>query len=257
MNDAVSLPDWVPSVAPGSRILVAGASGGIGLALLDMLTRGAPCVIGAHRRAGAARWPASPRHPVHDLPRALDGDADCRALVDAFVAAASGLDALVVLTGGITASRHWRELDESQWRADIDLNLNMPFFLARAAMERLDAGGRVVLMGTESALHGGGATSLAYGTAKRGVECLVQGLAREGAGRGILVNGVRPGFIASGFHQRWQGYGEDTMERRVGLIPLKRAGLPEEVAALIVFLLSGWSQFITGQMFAVTGGDWL
>ena len=58
------------------------------------------------------------------------------------------------------------------------------------------------MTGTESALHGGGATSLSYGVAKAGVEFLVPGRAREAVKNGILINGVRPGLIKAGFHER-------------------------------------------------------
>ncbi|MAF94206.1 MAG: hypothetical protein CMM60_00340, partial [Rhodospirillaceae bacterium] len=111
--------------------------------------------------------------------------------------------------------------------------------------------------GTESALHGGSAESFPYAIAKRGTECMVQGLAREGAADGILVNGLRFGYIASGFHQRWHKRTEADMKDRAQMVPLKRGGEPEEAAALMVYLLSGWAGFITGQMIPLTGGDWL
>ena len=119
------------------------------------------------------------------------------------------------------------------------------------------SGGRILLTGTESAIHGGSPQSFPYAIAKRATECLVQGLAREGAPDNIRVNGVRFGCIASGFHQRWHNKTEQEMKERIGLIPLKRAGQPEEAAALIAYLLSGWAGFITGQMIPLTGGDWL
>ncbi len=83
-----------------------------------------------------------------------------------------------------------------------------------------------------------------------------------GAGPGgrphsILVNGVRFGFIESGFHQRGLNKTGKDLEKRAELVPLKRGGHPDEAAALIVYLLSGWGQFITGQMIPLTGGDWL
>ena len=93
--------------------------------------------------------------------------------------------------------------------------------------------------------------------AKRGTEAMVQGFAREGAPDGILVNGVRLGYIRSGFHQRWHGRTEQQMAERADLVPLKRGGEPEEAAALFIYLLSGWASFMTGQMLALTGGDWL
>ena len=86
---------------------------------------------------------------------------------------------------------------------------------------------------------------------------MVQGLAREGAPDGVLVNGLRFGFIESGFHQRWHNRSEAQMAERAGLVPLKRGGHPDEAAALMIYLISGWASFITGQMIPLTGGDWL
>ncbi|MBT6361404.1 MAG: SDR family oxidoreductase, partial [Rhodospirillaceae bacterium] len=99
--------------------------------------------------------------------------------------------------------------------------------------------------------------SFPYAIAKRGTEALVQGLAREGAPHDILVNGLRFGFITSGFHERWHEKTEDDLTERANLVPLKRGGHPDEAAALMIYLLSGWARFITGQMIPLTGGDWL
>jgi NAD(P)-dependent dehydrogenase (short-subunit alcohol dehydrogenase family) len=198
------------------------------------------------------------QHEIIDLKYTLKNDKDCHNLIQGFLKRAKGLDSLVVLCGGIMGSRHWKDLTEKEWKGDMNLNLDIPFFIAREAMRRMEQkGGRIVLTGTESALHGGGSTSLAYGVAKSVIECLVKALALDGATHNILVNGIRPGFIRSGFHERWQNKSEDDLTKRGQLVPLNRAGYPEEVAALIIYLLSGWAQFITGQMFAITGGDWL
>jgi NAD(P)-dependent dehydrogenase (short-subunit alcohol dehydrogenase family) len=248
-------PDWTPQVEPGFRLLVSGASGGIGRALIAMLDRGPHCVVGAHRNTSPALKVSV--ISVMDFQSSLDSETECVALVDDFVERAGGVDGLVTLSGGITRAAHWHDLEAEEWRADIDRNLNIPFFLARAVMKRMDQGGRIVLTSTESALHGGSPISMAYSVAKRGTECLVQGLAREGAKKNVLVNAIRPGYIRSGFHQRWQGKNEQDMQARAKMVPLKRGGEPEEVAALIIYLLSGWAEFITGQMLPITGGDWL
>ena len=140
------------------------------------------------------------------------------------------------------------------------VNLNQPFYRARAAMAHLKKqgnGGRILLTGTESALHGGSAQSFPYAIAKRGTECMVQELAREGAPDGILVNCLRFGFIMSGFHQRWHAKTDEDLEKRAQMVPLKRGGDPDEAAAWMICLLSGWAGFITGQMIPLTGGDWL
>ena len=166
----------------------------------------------------------------------------------------------MVLSGGIYFSGHWKDMPADDWEKNIALNLNQPFYLARAVMERMKGqggGGRILLTGTESALHGGSPQSFTYAIAKRGTECMIQGLAREGAPLGVLVNGVRFGYIASGFHQRWHGKTETEMSERADMVPLKRGGHPDEAAALMIYLLSDWAGFITGQMIPLTGGDWL
>lgn len=252
----IKTPDWLPRVDAGTRVLITGASGGLGQALVKMLRAGSDCVIGAH---GASRKPAA-GDGIIPLQRKFAGESDCVAVVEEFADKAGGIDALVVLSGAVHFSGHWNDMSEDDWTRDIDVNLNQPFFLARAAMRRMKdqgGGGRILLNGTESALHGGSPVSFPYGIAKRGTECMVQGLAREGAPAGILVNGVRFGYIASGFHERWHDRTEKDMRERADMVPLKRGGTPDEAAALMVFLLSGWAQFITGQMIPLTGGDWL
>lgn len=256
-------PDWVPSVPSGMRILVVGASGGIGTAVCRMLAAGSDCVIGAH---GGSAAPAPETYlsgadtgtKIIPLEKKFADEQDCIDLVDAFCERAGGIDALVHLSGALSFSGHWKDMPADDWRRDMEINLNQPFFLARAALAKMnERGGRIILNGTESALHGGSASSFPYAIAKRGTEAMVQGLAREGAPSGVLVNGVRLGYIASGFHQRWHGRTPDQMAERAELVPLKRGGDPDEAAALFVYLLSGWASFITGQMFALTGGDWL
>jgi len=250
-------PDWLPKVQDGARILVVGASGGLGRTLVDMLLSGPAPIIGAH--GASKRHPSTDPRLIH-LMQSFDTAADCENLIKDFVSKAGGIDALVCLSGRIHFSGHWKDMPADDWQRDMDVNLNQPFYLARAAMKAMQSqgsGGRIILNGTESALHGGSSQSFPYAIAKRGTECLVEGLAREGAPDNILVNGVRLGCIASGFHERWHNKTQQDMKDRVDLIPLKRAGDPQEAAALVIYLLSGWAGFITGQMIPLTGGDWL
>jgi NAD(P)-dependent dehydrogenase (short-subunit alcohol dehydrogenase family) len=222
-----------------------------------MLTDGSDCVIGAH---SSSTDPDFDDDGIIPLRRTFEGEADCVRLVDDFAEQAGDINALVVLSGGIHFSGHWKDMPADDWEKDMAVNLNQPFYLARAAMTHLKNqgnGGRILLTGTESALHGGSAQSFPYAIAKRGTECMVQGLAREGAPDEILVNGVRFGFIKSGFHQRWHGKTEKDLAERADMVPLKRGGDPAEAAALIIYLLSDWAAFITGQMIPLTGGDWL
>ena len=247
----------------GQRVLVAGASGDIGRALLQQL---APhgVQLGAHYHenrsrlealAGELAWPAE---RLQLLGGQLDGQASCHALVDAFVEWAGGIDALVQLTGTIANPCSWEQLTEAEWLQDLNVNLSGPFFLAQRAMPHMrENGGRVVLMSTASAGHGGGRNSLAYGVAKAGIECLTKGLARDGAAHNILVNAIAPGFIDTQFHTRRARRDAEAMRKRAELIPLRRAGSPDDVARLIVYLLSAGGDYITGERVSVSGGEWL
>lgn len=257
MRSQFKRPSWVPQANKDARILITGATGGLGRALVKLLLEGPYTTIGAH---GSTQAFESVDRRIMPLTATFRNEEDCVALVETFSDKAGGIDALVVLSGAIRFSGHWDEMVGADWEREIDINLNQPAFLARAAMRRMQAqstGGRILLTGTESSLHGGSPTSFPYAIAKRGTEAMVQGLAREGAPHDILVNGVRLGYIASGFHQRWHNLTRDQMAERAELIPLKRGGHPDEAAALMIYLLSGWSSFITGQMIPLTGGDWL
>jgi 3-oxoacyl-[acyl-carrier protein] reductase len=248
---------------PGRRVLVAGASGDIGRAVMRQL---APhdVWLGAHyheRRSSLeslARDLAWPAERLHLLGGPLQQQAACHALVDAFVAWAGGIDAMVQLTGTIANPCSWQDLSEQDWLTDVNVNLSGPFFLAQRAMAHMRGrGGRLVLMSTASARHGGGRNSLAYGVAKAGIECLTKGLARDGAADNILVNAIAPGFIDTQFHVRRAGRDAEAMRKRAELIPLRRAGSPDDVARLIVYLLSSGGDYITGECVSVSGGDWL
>lgn len=246
-----------------NRVLIAGASGGIGVALVRiMLPTGAR--IGAHYHtnqgplAGLVAEHASDPAQLRVFSGDLSSQAACHRLVDDFVAWAGGIEALVQLTGNVAKPCHWQDLTEDLWSADINLNLAGPFFLAQRAMKYMRAaGGRIVLTSTASARHGGGASSIAYGVAKAGVECLTKALARDGAAHEILVNAVAPGLIDTEFHTKRMGRDEKALRERAAKVPLRRAGTPADVAGMIAYLLSPAGSFITGECIAISGGDWL
>ncbi|MDC0189705.1 SDR family oxidoreductase [Rhodospirillales bacterium] len=257
MKNVFTRPDWAPKAEKGARILIIGATGGLGKALVSMLLENSDCVIGAH---GSSQTLSFSNADIILLNQTFKTDKHCRAVVEEFSNKAGGLDALVILSGSILFSGHWMDMTGSDWEREIAVNLNQPFFLAQSAMAQMKkqmTGGRIILTGTESALHGGSSASFPYAVAKRGTEGMVQGLAREGAPHNILVNGIRLGYIKSGFHERWHGRSKKDMRYRADLVPLKRGGDPDEVAAIIIYLLSGYGSFITGQMLPLTGGDWL
>lgn len=245
-------------------ILIAGASSDIGLSLINQL-RSDDCLIGAHCYKGGSRLRTSLK--AHDVPRAkyevftncLDSQTSCHELVDAFVSwAGGGPSALVHLVGNVSRVCEWEHLDEASWQSDISINLSSAFFTAQRAFHYMkETGGKILMTSTASASHGGGAQTLSYGIAKAGVESLTKGLARSGAPYGILVNAIAPGLIDTRFHTDRLGRSPEMIKKRAELVPLKRAGHPEEVARMINFLLSSGGDFITGEVISISGGDWL
>jgi NAD(P)-dependent dehydrogenase (short-subunit alcohol dehydrogenase family) len=242
----------------GMRVLVAGASSGLASSLNRDLAKGG-AVVGLHYNSNAAALGAFREGKgLRKFKADLGSRAACWRLVDEFVRWAGGIDALVQLTGDIKEPVHWEKLTERHWRHDLDANLVMPFFLAqRAAGHMKGKGGRIILTSTASARHGGGGTSMAYGAAKAGVECMTKGLARDCAKYGVLVNAVAPGFVKTKFHTERMRRSEGQLRERAGLVPLGRPGTAEEIGGTIMFLLSGDSSYITGEVIAVSGGDWL
>ncbi len=257
MINSFTSPDWCPKLKPGQKVLITGATGGIGSALVKLLLNSEDCLIGAHGHTKKLDWNNNRVIPIYSE---FTGEKSCSSVLEEFVKKAGGLNAIIILSGAIKFSGHWKNISEAGWDEEMKQNLYYPFFLARKSMEHMrdsSLGGKIILTGTESSLHGGSDLSLPYAVSKRGTECLVQGLAREGAKHNILVNGLRMGYIKSGFHERWHGRTNKEMEKRANLVPLKRGGHPDEAAAMIAYLLSAFGDFITGQMIPLTGGDWL
>jgi len=246
----MSNPAW-------SHCLVVGGSGGLGAAIVRRLRQLDTGTVSVSRRSADSERDASANLA---FVANLETAEDCASLISAVEERNGPIDALVVAIGGIEDYSHFSEIGEQAWTRDLWVNLSAPFFLARAAILSMQASGRsgrVILFSTESSRHGSGSHSLAYGAAKAGIDFIVRALAKDCAKDGILVNAISPGFIGSGFHERWQHKSESEIEKRIELIPLRRPGTVDEVAGVVNFMLSQDSAFITGTSVSITGGDWL
>jgi len=219
----------------------------------------AGAILGLHYRSNPAPVASyTGKDHVKLFQKDLDSAQACRELVDEYVEWAGGIDALVQLSGNIHRPVHWNEMDEEDWAFDLSANLIMPYFCAVRAIHHMKGdGGRIILTSTASAAHGGGTTSLAYGVAKAGIECVVKRLARDCAHDNILVNAIAPGFVSTKFHTERMGRTPADLAERVTLIPLGRGGTPEEVAATILFLLSEGGSYLTGAIIPLCGGEWI
>lgn len=244
------------------KILVVGASGDLGFAVFEMLVKfdlwlGVHCFHNKKRLEDFIK--RDHRKRIKIFVGDLSGQKNCQKLVQSFVRWAGGINGLVQLSGSVENPKKWDVLDQKCWDRDIAVNLTGPFFLAREAMKHMIRadGGKIILASTASVPHGGGRNSMAYGSAKAGIEYITKGLAREGAKHKILVNAVAPGFIDTKFHRERMQRSEKQLKERAQLVLLRRAGKPEDIANMITYLLSPAGNFITGQVLTISGGDWL
>lgn len=243
------------------RILVTGASSGIGAAIATHLARFGACV-GVHYRhnkKGALK--------VLNEIKSLSGKAKIfqgdlleenvrRNMVDSFVEAFGGIDVLVNNAGGIYRYEHFSRIDENSLDDTFSLNVKAPFILAREAFKYMKKNrwGRIVNIST-TAVKYVGAKSMHYASSKAALDTLTIGFAREGAKYNILVNSIRCGVIDTPMHTKIDGYDEDAFRKRVSLIPLKRLGKPIDIAGMVLFLVSEGGDFITGEIISIAGGD--
>ena len=240
----------------GQVALVTGATRGIGRAIAEALAaQGAKVVGTATGQAGAASIdaalaPAGGRGIVLDV---NDGEALQNA-VDAVVAQDGGLH-ILINNAGITRDTLAMRMKDADWDAVLDTNLKAVFRASRAVMRVMmkQRHGRIVNI-TSVVGASGNAGQANYAAAKAGVAGMTRALARELGSRGITVNCVAPGFIAT---DMTDGLAEAQKAALLAQIPVGRLGTPQEVAAAVLFLASPAAAYITGCELHVNGGMYM
>jgi len=173
------------------------------------------------------------------------------------VHAALGPVTILVNAAGLTSFRRFTNLTSDEWARVIDVNLNGVFHVTQAVLpDMLDAGwGRIVNI-SSSSTHSGSPFQGAYVAAKSAVNGLTKSLALEYGPQGITANVVPPGSIDTPMLRKAEERGllGGSVEEIAARIPVRRIGIPDDIAATCAFLVSEEAGYITGQIVAVNGG---
>lgn len=241
----------------GRHALVTGGASGIGRAVVLRLARAGADVAFTH----LTHDPAPVVEEVRRLGRrAVAVQLDARHSWDVDTAVRQAADALggrvevlVNNVGGLVERRSLVDTDDTLWHRVLDLNLSSVFYATRATLRLMPDGGRVVTVGAQAAISGGGTGSVPYVTAKAALEGFTRALARELGPRRITVNAVAPGFVTSTpFHATHTP--EPAQRAAVAGTALGRAGQPDDVAEAVAYLASDAAAFVTGAVLDVNGG---
>jgi 3-oxoacyl-[acyl-carrier protein] reductase len=240
----------------GQVALVTGASRGIGRAIAAMLAARGVKVIGtATSEAGAqAIGEALAAHGGRGIALDVNEAPAVEAAIDTIVKEHGGLQ-ILVNNAGITRDTLAMRMKDDDWDAVLDTNLKAVFRTSRAVMRTMmkQRYGRIVNI-TSVVGASGNAGQANYAAAKSGVAGMTRALARELGSRGITVNCIAPGFIAT---DMTDSLPEAQKTALLAQIPLARLGSPEEIADAVAFLASPQAGYITGTELHVNGGMYM
>jgi 3-oxoacyl-[acyl-carrier protein] reductase len=240
----------------GQVVLVTGASSGIGRATAMLLAaRGAKVAVNYKSNWQAADEVVAEIRAAGGSAFAIQTDvtdlAAVQAMVQEVLARWGRIDVLVNNAGGIPQRASFKECTPELWRRTTTLNLDSVYNGIHAVLPLMleRKSGQIINVSSIHARIGGAGGQIHYATSKAAVNALTLGLAREVAGSGVRVNGVAPGLTDTPL----QDAQRDRFAERAKLIPMARAGLPEEMAAAVYYLCTA-ATFTTGETLYCAGG---
>lgn len=236
----------------GKSALITGASGGIGAAIATALHgAGATVALSGTREAPLQDLAATLGSRAHVLPCNLSDAAAVEALPKQAAAALGQVD-ILVNNAGITRDNLFMRMSDEEFQSVLDVNLTAAFRLMRGVLRGMMKArwGRIVSV-TSIVGATGNPGQGNYAASKAGLVGMSKSLAQEVASRGITVNCVAPGFIATPMTDKLT---DDQKARINTQIPAGRMGTPDEIAAAVLYLASAEAGYVTGATLHVNGG---
>ncbi|MFC3704979.1 SDR family oxidoreductase [Devosia honganensis] len=233
----------------GRTVLVSGAGGGIGRALVERFHQAGAHVVGADREASLLAGLPLVRQVLFDQADA----AATRVAIDADIAAHGAPDAAIA-NAGFTRAEHLDHLDDAVWASEVAVNLNGAYALADplvAAMAARGAGSLVFVSSVNALGHYG---NPAYAAAKAGLLAYARAIALERGDRGVRANVVAPGSVRTPAWDHRLEADPTLLDKVLPHYPLGRLVNPREVADAVLFLASDAASGITGAVLPVDAG---
>ena len=239
----------------GKSVIITGAGRDIGRACaIRMAQEGASVAINYYSSSEGADSAVAEIKAAGGKAFALQGDLNTQQGVDALVAKTvgdfGGVDILVNNSGGMIARKTIAEMSLEHWNNVMSLNLTSTFRMVKACLPHISKGA-IVNLASQAGRDGGGPGSVAYAASKGAVMTMTRGLAKE-LGPDIRVNALCPGMIDTDFHNV---HTKPEVRKMVeNAAPLKRQGLPVDIANMVLFLACDDSAFVTGTNIDINGG---
>ncbi|SLN45870.1 3-oxoacyl-[acyl-carrier-protein] reductase FabG [Aquimixticola soesokkakensis] len=236
----------------GKNALVTGASGGIGGEIAKALyAAGATVALSGTREEPLKALAAELGARAHVLPCNLSDAEAVTALPKQAIEAMGSLD-ILVNNAGITRDNLFMRMSDDEWQSVIDVNLTSTFRLCKGALRGMmkSRWGRIINISSIVGATGNPGQGN-YAASKAGMVGMSKSLAYEVASRGITVNCVAPGFIATAMTDKLN----DEQKGKINdQIPAARMGTPEEIAAAVLYLAAPEAGYVTGATLHVNGG---
>lgn len=245
-------------VLTGKTAVVTGGASGIGLGIARRLAQAGANVVVASRREELCVEKAkeiTDEFGVKAVGKALNvrDSESVNALMDEIAEEMGGIDILINNAAG-NFYQPADKLSDNQWKAVLEIDLYGTFYCCRAASKHLRKNGGTIISISMTLHHNGWVGMVPACAAKGGIDAVTQTLALEWARWGIRVNAIAPGpIITEGVKKAFQLGGD--FEDQADTIPLRRAGEPEEIGNMCVFLASDAGSWVTGSIYKMDGGE--